>query len=794
MGDESNSLAFVERFTNRDQQTALRFAFFNALLFVLTGICFCCLFALYKMMYMFLSPMLWAVLVGTVLFPFKKNVTTVVQGWLTELQVNNTPLVVGVLAMPICALKSFSEKVYSTATSATGLQIVCAYIALKVLTYERTFAYVIGFLGRLYGYIDGFIVFFSEAWVFPLMTLYFCAYTAWIFVQRPGTVNKKVARVLSLPLWIYVLSAISLYFGVFKAAVFAACSVVLGLLSAGAWAVDEPKSPDEGYAEEVNIETESETAKLIENPRESDTSSVVSLDKALGSDSLILIVAGLCALSWMVRHDSALLFIAIPFFIAAFSKIGSNSGFFSAVGGALNSLWSKVYPPIKKVIDISVAGSLRKFVKVLFTSDQMLASSLHDKMDVLSSVVVMGSLAFFALLTVLFVGFQLHNETVHIIRLSSSIINSRPDWLSAARNFTEDKLEDHDIDIDEYVQQGYEQGRAWLASNVRSLVPQDSVRADMLEKQVMQIVDNLYKMWEERDSAAPTTASPEGEVRDWKAQLMSVTDLRAFKEEITLIVKENLDTLMGVARSIWSVLSVNLTFVLSLMAALAGLLFSFGMDILNTIIEIIVFLTMVYYLLSASRERWLPIQWFSDMAELAAIPDTPSSTAKDGKSPSVMESDVTGAIEQAIFGVFVLSLKMAVFYGLYTYFVHSLFDLNIVFVPCLLAALFAAVPIMPPYIVAIFGFLELWLVRDELSVAIVFAVMSFAPHMYVDAAFYREVKFSHPYVTGLSILGGMYWLGLQGAIIGPIILCSFLVLINVYMQFAKPKGEKMKTG
>ncbi|KAK6055210.1 hypothetical protein COOONC_07284 [Cooperia oncophora] len=100
---------------------------------------------------------------------------------------------------------------------------------------------------------------------------------------------------------------------------------------------------------------------------------------------------------------------------------------------------------------------------------------------------------------------------------------------------------------------------------------------------------------------------------------------------------------------------------------------------------------------------------------------------------------------------------------------------------------------MPPYIVCIFGFLELWLVRGELSVAIVFAIMSFAPQMFVDATFYREVKFSHPYVTGLSILGGMYWLGLQGAIIGPIILCSFLVLIHVYMHFAKPEREKIKT-
>ncbi|KAK6055211.1 hypothetical protein COOONC_07285 [Cooperia oncophora] len=458
------------------------------------------------MMYMFLSPMLWAVLVGTVLFPFKKNVTNAVQGWLDHLHETNTPLVVGVMAMPVCALKSFSEKVYSTAVR------------------------------------------------------------------------------------VYVLSSISLYFGVFKAAVFSGCAVVLGLLSAGVWAVDDLETPDEGQEEEVTIESESETAKLIENPHEGDTTSVVSLHKAIGSDSMILIVAGLCALSWIARHDSSLLFIVIPFFIAVIGRIGSKSGFLSAICGAIESLWSRIRPPMKKIVDITVAGPLRKFVKVLFTSDQMLASSLHSKMDVLSSVVVMGSLAFFALSAILFVGFQLHSEAAHLVRLSTSIINSRPDWLSAAKNYTEDKLEDHDIDIDEYVQQGYEQGRAWLASNVRSLAPRDSARADMLEKQVMQIVDKIYKMWEERDSVVPTAATPEGEVRDWKAQLMSITDLRALKQEITLIVKENLDTLMGV-----------------------------------------VFLTMVYYLLSASRDRWLPIQWFNDMAQLATISDTSSPSTRVGQ-------------------------------------------------------------------------------------------------------------------------------------------------------------------
>ncbi|VDM60678.1 unnamed protein product [Angiostrongylus costaricensis] len=623
------------------------------------------------MMYMFLSPMMWAVLVGTVLFPFKKTVTGIVQGWLDELQQTNR--------------------------------------TLAILTYERTFVCIIAFVGRIYSLTDDFIVFYSASWVFPLMLIYFCAYASWIYVQGGTTVNKKVARAFSVPVWVYALSYISSYFGVFKAAVFGASAAVLILLSA-----------------------------------------------ALGSDSLILIIAGLCALSWLVRHDWALILIFIPFMFAAFGRIGANVGLCSSIKAVFLSIGDRLYPHVKKIVDIMVSGSLRQFIKMLFTSDQMMVSSLHSKMDVLSSVMVMGLIAFSAIFALLFVGFQLHSEMVHIIRLSTNVVSSRPDWLRTAMTFTEDQLEDHDINIDQYIEQAYQQSRAWLASNVRSLAgPEDSARADMLETQVMKVVDNLYKMWEERNNA-PQETDPNEPRGDWKTQLLSITNLSALKEEVVLIIKENLDTLMGVAHSVWAVVSVNLFVIFSLMGALAGLIFDFGMDIINLIIEIIVFLTMVYYLLSASRDRWLPIEWISNLANMASVT---SNAVKS--SISVTEYDLTNTIEQAISGVFVLSSKMAVFYGLYTYFVHSLFDLNVVFVPCTLAAIFAAIPIMPPYIVSILGIFELWLVRGELSVAIVFTLISFAPHMFADVTFYREVKFSHPYVTGLAIIGGIYWLGLQ---------------------------------
>ncbi|PSN37725.1 hypothetical protein C0J52_24152 [Blattella germanica] len=237
-----------------------------------------------------------------------------------------------------------------------------------------------------------------------------------------------------------------------------------------------------------------------------------------------------------------------------------------------------------------------------------------------------------------------------------------------------------------------------------------------------------------------------------RLELFNVNALIAF-------AKENVETLMSVLESVWSILKDNMSLALYSCTALLSIVFGGG--------TAVVFLTALFYLLSSSGQLYKPVELITNF------------------SPNMGNRFAT-AIETAVVGVFRASFKMAVFYGLWTWLIHNLFDVKVVYLPSVLAATFSVVPFLGTYWACLPACLDLWLGQQKGMQAIMLFVFQFLPTSLVDTAIYKEIKGGgHPYLTGLSIAGGIFCLGAEGAIVGPLLLCGLFVAINMSTSLMK---------
>ncbi|KAF4518283.1 hypothetical protein B566_EDAN005851, partial [Ephemera danica] len=176
----------------------------------------------------------------------------------------------------------------------------------------------------------------------------------------------------------------------------------------------------------------------------------------------------------------------------------------------------------------------------------------------------------------------------------------------------------------------------------------------------------------------------------------------------------------------------------------------------------VVFFTALFYLLSSSGALYKPVELITNFS--------PTNGKRFG-----------GAFEAAINGVFKASFKMSVFYGLWTWLIHNLFQVKIVYLPSALAAMLGAVPFLGTYWACLPATLELWLAQERGFEALLLFVFHLLPmSVGVDTTIYSEIRGGgHPYLTGLSVAGGILCLGVEGAIIGPLLLCCLFVAINM---------------
>ena len=719
------------------------------------GVAICAFFVLQ----LFIKPLLWAMLCGSFLFPFKYGLQNMIEKWLTQTWKKGVPLIVSAVILPLAIFDDFSEWLGSliesnwkiVSTFLTGLLtlyffnyfgilslVIQASTTLINFCYMGTF-FIAKFATNYSGYILLCLVLYSASacvFDFPIFGAISIAIWMFGFLCMSGS--------LQIPIGIFILLLLG-----------------MGIAKTNSWKNSE--------TDDSNSDAEKQEDDIIAN---------TSVFQAMPTDSNssmyfnYLFVTVAIIVTWL--HIWILLLISIPVMYWFCKKAFAHFQLLEVLDNVCSTASGSSIPEVKQRVSIVWHANkqivfpepLPTFWKILKRGDRCMLSGIMSYLPTVSSILIILFLFTTTIFMSIFLLAKVQQETFLLVKISSNLINETVNQHPEYQSWFPDNETMHKS-MDSFVNMAYIQGREWLSQKIQ-LGMGSNVKNSKVEQQVLKLWDEFYHSSFIQSSNIQSKSDPLKDSSESSGFFDNLFDLLNMTEVLGWL-QENISALMSIGETLLIVLQTNFNLILSISTSVLTTVLAGGTLVLNFLIALVVFFTALFYLLRSSKDQYKPFQVIGSVFQ-----------------PITKGTQIEKAIADAINGVFGASLKMFCFYGLYTWVNHCIFGSVLVYLPSIFAALFGVIPVLTTYWVSIPSALEIWVLQGSFIRAVGLVICQFLPTLIVDTAIYGDLSKTgggvHPYVTGLSVAGGVYTFGLEGAVGGPLILCLLLVAINLYTK------------
>lgn len=140
-----------------------------------------------------------------------------------------------------------------------------------------------------------------------------------------------------------------------------------------------------------------------------------------------------------------------------------------------------------------------------------------------------------------------------------------------------------------------------------------------------------------------------------------------------------------------------------------------------------------------------------------------------------IQQELNETLYKLIRGVFICSVKISYFHILFTWMMFNIFQINFEFISALLAGVMSLIPLFSPWIISIPVCLYFFLIGNYHSAFLFPTIYTFTSNkIFMDI--YQNNIDVHPYITGLSIVMGIYAFNIKGIIYGPLLVCLVLIV------------------